>query len=123
MSEKAVTAPPAPSCRQAGQTLYLSGQVGADANWVPVAGTFKDEVRQVFRNVESVLQSEGAFLHEIVHVRTYLADFADFTEFNEVWAEVFPDNPPARATVQAGLHPPFRIEAEVVAHLGQDRQR
>jgi 2-iminobutanoate/2-iminopropanoate deaminase len=112
----AVTPPPAAACKRAGDTLYLSGQVGVNAQWEPVNESFQEEARQVFRNVAQVLQDAGATLEDIVFVRTYLADFADFAAFNVVWREVFPVDPPARATVQAGLHPPFRVESEVTAY-------
>lgn len=118
MSDETVTAPPAAPYRWAGDTLYLSGQVGVDANWVPMNESFKDEARQVFRNIRSLLKEAGGGLENIMFIRTYLADFNDFAEFNEVWSEVFPGNPPARATVQAGLHPPFRVESETIAYFG-----
>lgn len=114
-----VSAPPASPYRWAGETLYLSGQVGVDAGWSPVTGTFGDEARQVFCNITDLLQQAGASLGDVAFVRTYLADFSDFEEFNEIWAEFFPAQPPARVTVQAGLHPPFRIESEVIAHRGR----
>lgn len=115
-----VTAPPAAPFRWAGETLHLSGQVGVDSQWVPVNDSFKSEARQVFQNIGNVLKEAGLGLENIVFVRTYLADFADFKEFNEIWMEVFPDNPPARVTIQAGLHPPFRVESEVIAQLPTD---
>lgn len=118
MSENhAVIAPPAAPYKRAGDALYLSGQVGVNADWEPINGTFEDEARQVFRNVNQVLQDAGASLNDVVFVRTYLADFADFAAFNQVWLEVFQASPPARATVQAGLHPPFRLESEIVAYM------
>ena len=46
----------------------------------------------------------------------YLADMADWAAYNEVFRELFPTDPPTRATVAvAGLVPPFRIEVEVIA--------
>lgn len=123
MEKNAVTAPPAAAYRQAGNTLYLSGQVGVTADWVPVNDTFRNEAHQVFTNITAVLSDAGATLNEVMFVRTYLVDFTDFDEFNQVWAEFFPKNPPARVTIQAGLHPPFRIEAEVVAFTGTERQQ
>lgn len=117
MSDEAVTAPPAAPYRQVGDLLFLSGQVGVDNNWVPVNSSFRAEAEQVFRNLQNLLEDASASLDDVAFVRTYLADLNDFEEFNRVWSQFFPDAPPARVTIQAGLHPPFRIEAEVVAHL------
>jgi 2-iminobutanoate/2-iminopropanoate deaminase len=119
MPDKAVTAPPAAPYRWAGDTLYLSGQVGVDADWVPMNETFKNEARQVFHNIKTLVEEAGGTLDDVAFVRTYLSDFNDFAVFNEVWSEVFPHNPPARATIQAGLHPPFRLESEAIANVPQ----
>ncbi|TWS20876.1 RidA family protein [Tsukamurella asaccharolytica] len=114
-NDEAVTPPPAPAYRRINDLVLLSGQVGVDALWRVVGPDFEDEARQVFRNIATTLAEVDCTLADAVFVRTYLSDFAYFAAFNDVWRAVFGDSPPARTTVQAGLHPPFRIECEVVA--------
>ncbi|MFD2470332.1 RidA family protein [Amycolatopsis silviterrae] len=114
----AVTPPPAPAFRRQGDLLLLSGQVGVDEHWRPVAGTFPDEARAAFANVRRVLAEAGALPDRILKVTAYLADLGDFAGYNEVWLEEFPGQRPARTTIGAALVPPFRVELDVVAWLG-----
>lgn len=115
MDKDAVTAPPAAPFRSAGGLVFVSGQVGVDADWVPVNETFRVEADQAFRNAIAVLERAGVGPSDILFVRTYLLDFGHFGDYNEAWTAVFPTDPPARTTVAAGLHSPFRIEIEMVA--------
>lgn len=115
--DQAVTPPPAAPFTTDGHLVFVSGQVGADSQWRPVGGSVAGEIRQTLQNLSATLHSAGCGLQDVLHVRTYLADMEDFASFNEVWGEFFPTNPPARTTVQAGLHPPFRVECEAVAAI------
>ncbi len=121
MTDSPVTPPPAPPYHVAGDLVLLSGQVGVDEDWQPVAGTFQDEVRAMFRNVRLHLAAAGGRPEHIVKVTAYLSDLADFDAYNEVWVEEFPRDRPARTTIGAALHPPFRVEVDVVAWLGPAR--
>jgi 2-iminobutanoate/2-iminopropanoate deaminase len=118
MSQDAVTPPPAPAFRRQGDLLLLSGQVGVDASWRPVTGPFPDEVRAAFANVRRALAEAGARPEQILKVTAYLTDLEDFSGYNEVWIEEFPGRRPARTTIGAQLVPPFRVELDVVAWLG-----
>jgi 2-iminobutanoate/2-iminopropanoate deaminase len=120
---EALTPPPAPAFRVGGDLLLLSGQVGVTADWQPVQGSFQDEARAAFANVRRALNSAGAHPGHIIKVTAYLADFSDFVAYNEVWSEEFPNDPPARTTVGAALHPPFRVELDVTAWLGTSSSR
>ncbi|WP_372671806.1 RidA family protein [Amycolatopsis kentuckyensis] len=113
-----VTPPPAPAFRRQGNLVLLSGQVGVDENWRPVIGTFQDEARAAFANVRRVLADAGARPDRILKITAYLADLDDWTAYNEVWTEEFPDRRPARTTIGARLVTPFRVELDVVAWLG-----
>lgn len=117
MSHDAVTPPPAPTFIRQGDLLLLSGQVGVDASWRPVAGAFQDEVRAAFANVRRVLAEAGARPEQILKVTAYLADLGDFSGYNEVWIQEFPERRPARTTIGAQLVSPFRVELDVVASL------
>lgn len=110
-----VPPPPAASYKTDGHFIFTSGQVGVDAQWRPIDGPVAEEIRQTLRNLWTTLRSAGCDLKDVLHVRTYLSDMDDFEEFNNVWSEFFPEDPPARTTIQAGLHPPFKVECEAVA--------
>jgi 2-iminobutanoate/2-iminopropanoate deaminase len=118
MSTDPVTPPPAPAFRRQGDLLLLSGQVGVDENWRPVIGSFADETRAAFANVRRVLAEAGARPDQVLKVTAYLADLEDWAGYNEVWLEEFPGRRPARTTIGARLVPPFRVELDVVAWLG-----
>ncbi|MGW5714997.1 RidA family protein [Amycolatopsis sp. NPDC003865] len=118
MSRDPVIPPPAPAFRRQGDLLLLSGQVGVDDSWRPVAGPFPDEARAAFANVRRVLAEAGARPDQILKVTAYLADLGDFAAYNEVWTAEFPGRRPARTTIGAPLVPPFRVELDVVAWLG-----
>ena len=117
MAPDAVTPPPAPSHRRPGNLLLLSGQVGVDENGRPVGDSFQDEVRAAFRNVRRVLDEAGAGPQQILKVTAYLADLSHFDAYNDVWLTEFPGERPARTTIGASLHPPFRVELDVTAWL------
>ncbi len=84
-----------------GNTLYLSGSTGGDpATGQLVPGGFEPEMRQIMSNVQTVLESAGMTLADVVSVTAYLADMADYARFNEIYREHFTATPlPARSTV------------------------
>lgn len=102
---------------EANGLVFLAGQVGEDHATGEVApGGIEAETRMMFANVGHCLEAVGLGLADVVKTTVYLVDMADWAAYNEVFAEVFPVDPPARATVAVnGLVPPFRIEVEVIA--------
>jgi 2-iminobutanoate/2-iminopropanoate deaminase len=102
---------------KAGNMIFCSGQIPID----PVTGEFvssdvAEQTRQVLKNLNAVLEAAGASLSGVVKTTVFLADMNDFTAMNEVYAEFFSDNKPARATVQAARLPrDARVEIECVA--------
>lgn len=101
----------------AGDTLYLSGQLGRDpATAKLVPGGIDAETRQALKNLREVLRAAGMDYQDVVSVTAFIADFADFPTFNEAYREVFANDPPARATVQvAGLNLGARVEIQMIA--------
>jgi 2-iminobutanoate/2-iminopropanoate deaminase len=97
--------------------VFLAGQVGEDPATEDVAtGGIEAETRAMFANVERCLKAVGLGLGDIVKSTVYLVDIADWAAYNQVFREVFPVDPPTRATVAVvGLVPPYRIEVEVIA--------
>ncbi len=81
-------------------------------------GGIAAQTRQVLSNIQGVLEAAGSGLSQVVKTTVFLADINDFAEFNAVYAEYFPQDPPARTTVGAGGLPVGAlIEMEAVALL------
>lgn len=102
---------------KAGGMIFCSGQIPID----PATGAFvSDDVagqtRQVLVNLSAVLDAAGSGLDKVVKTTVFLADMADFAAMNEVYAEFFSENKPARATVQAARLPKdAKVEIECIA--------
>ena len=101
----------------AGDTLYLSGQLGRDPKTAAlVPGGIAAETRQALTNLGEVLRAAGMDYGDVVSVTAFITDFADFPAFNEAYREVFATDPPARATVQvAALNIGARVEIQMIA--------
>ncbi|MEU7745864.1 RidA family protein [Nonomuraea sp. NPDC049158] len=103
---------------QPAKTIYIGGQNGVDADGKVVGPTVGEQARQVFRNLTTILESEGASLANIVHWRIAVVDGHTFDEgvaaFQEFWNRA--DPPPAITVhVVAGLGPGFLVEIDAVA--------
>lgn len=102
-----------------GDLLFVSGQGGIDPATGQLAGeAFGEQARQAFRNLDAVLQAGGSSLDLVVNTTVLLTDFANFAELNEVFAEFFPADPPARMTMQVVLPGTVRISIGCVAAIG-----
>ncbi|RRR99202.1 RidA family protein [Glycomyces terrestris] len=103
---------------QPAKTIYIGGQNGVDSEGKLVGPTVGEQSLQAFRNLATILESEGASLADIVHWRIAVADGHSFDEgvaaFQEVWNRA--DPPPAITVhVVAGLGPGFLVEIDAVA--------
>ena len=100
----------------AGTTLYLAGTIGEDAANNIVPGGIEAETRQALDNIGDVLKAAGMGFQDVTSVTVYITSFNDFAKFNEIYRQVFPTNPPARATVQvAGLINGAKVEIQMIA--------
>jgi 2-iminobutanoate/2-iminopropanoate deaminase len=101
----------------AGGFVFVSGQIPIDpttGEFVP--GGVAEQTEQVLRNLASILSAAGSTIMDVVKTTVFLADMGDFAAMNEVYGRYFPEDPPARATVQAARLPrDARVEIEVVA--------
>jgi len=97
--------------------VFTAGQVGLDpATMELVEGGIAAQTRQVLTNLKHVLESADSGLKFVVKTTVFLQDMADFAIMNTVYSEFFPENPPARSTVQvAGLPKGALVEMECVA--------
>lgn len=103
---------------RAGDLLFVSGQIPLD----PATGAFPGEdiatqTRQSLRNLQAILEAAGYSCADVVKTTVLLADMADFAAMNQVYAEFFPENPPARAAFAVKTLPKnARVEIEAIAH-------
>lgn len=110
-TREVVTGPDVPSgigpyspAVRAGDFLFVSGQPGVDPETArPVGPSFGEQARQVFRNLDSVLRAGHSRPELVVNTTVLVADASDFGELNELYAEFFPSQPPARMTMQVPL--------------------
>jgi 2-iminobutanoate/2-iminopropanoate deaminase len=98
--------------------VFVSGQGPADPASGVVPDGFDAQVRQTLRNVQTILKGVGADLNNVVKVNTYLSDVTRFGEYNEIYKEFFPSEPPARTTVGSQLVG-IQVEIDCVAALPQ----
>ncbi|MCW2912695.1 MAG: Endoribonuclease family protein [Actinomycetia bacterium] len=113
-------APPAgcysPAIR-AGDLVFISGQGPLDpATGRVVPGTVAEQTTLTLTNLAAIAEAAGGSLSDAVKITVYLADIADFAEFNTAYAAVMPSPPPARTTVAAGLNG-ILVEIDAILHL------
>ena len=102
---------------KAGNMLFVSGQVP----FVPetmeiVEGDVKAQTAQSLKNVQAILAEAGLDFSHVVKSTVFIKDMNEFAAINEVYAEYFGENKPARACVEvARLPKDVRVEIEVIA--------
>ncbi len=106
---------------EAGGFVFLSGQIPLDpATGQMVDGDVSAQTERVMENLEAVLAAAGCSFADVVRTGIFLTDLGDFAKVNEVYARRFPENPPARATVQvAALPRGAKVEIDLVALKGR----
>lgn len=99
---------------------YLSGQIPLDpATSQLVEGPIAVQTQRVLENLKAVLTACGSSLEDVVKTTVFLKDMADFPAMNEVYAQYFQANPPARSTVQAAKLPrDVQVEIDCIAIVG-----
>src|SRR3990172_7026196 len=102
-----------------GELLFTSGQIGLDpASGKLVAGGVVAEARQALENISTLVASGGSSLDKVLKTTLFLKDIGDFAAVNEVYAQYFGVEPPARSTIQvAALPAGALVEIEVVAYI------
>ena len=113
-------APYSPGFRS-GSLVCTAGMLSMDgAGNVVGAGDVRAQTRQVLENIRDVLEAAGGSTEDIVYNMIFLADLGDYQAMNEVYGSYFPENPPARACVQAGLvKPEFLVEIAATAVIDE----
>ena len=104
---------------RAGSYLYTAGQIAID----PASGKLVDDeialqTRQALSNLHAVLEAAGGSLQDVVKTTVFLQDMGEFQAMNMVYAQFFPQDPPARSAVEVAALPlGARVEIEAVAYL------
>jgi 2-iminobutanoate/2-iminopropanoate deaminase len=105
---------------KAGGFLFLSGAIALE----PVTGEMcqggvAEETELVMQNITALLAASGLGFGDVVKTVIYLASMADFATVNAIYGRHFPENPPARVTVEVqGLPRGALVEIEVTACCG-----
>jgi len=114
------TYPYSPGTR-GGNIVFTAGQVAWDntGNLIGI-NDVRAQTIQTLANVVAVLKEGGAELSDVVKCNVYLKDMKDFQIMNEEFAKLFPDNPPARTTVQTPMaEHEMLVEIEAIAYIGE----
>jgi 2-iminobutanoate/2-iminopropanoate deaminase len=102
---------------RAGMFIFASGSLGVDAaSGEFVSESVEGQTHQALENLRVVLESAGSSLARVVKTTVFLRDMKDFGRMNGVYAEFFPEDPPARSAVQvAALPKDAAVEIEAIA--------
>jgi enamine deaminase RidA (YjgF/YER057c/UK114 family) len=101
-----------------GRWIYVSGQIGADADGNMVGENFAEEADQCFERIRQSLQKAGAEMSDVVKITGYVTSTDDYPDYDVARGKAFAGNPPSSATVQvAGLANAARVEVEAVAFV------
>lgn len=97
--------------------LFTSGQVPlVPESGEVVAADVESQTRQVLENLRAILEEAGTAFEHVIKTTVFIKDMDAFGQINEVYAEYFTENPPARSTVEvARLPKDVQVEIEVIA--------
>ena len=103
----------------AGAFVFVSGQIAIDPKTGNFeAGDIRAQTRRALENVRGIVEAAGSSMDHVVKTTVYLADMKEFSAMNEVYAEFFSTQPPARATVQAASLPrDARVEIDAIVSV------
>lgn len=125
MTRQIITTPNAPAAIgtysqavRAGDTVYLSGQIGLDPASMDLVAGIEAQIHRVFANLHAVADAAGGSLADVVKLNVFLTDLGHFAKVNEIMAQYFQQPYPARAAVGvASLPRGALVEADAVMVL------
>lgn len=102
---------------KADKTLYISGQIPLIPSSMELVTTgVEDEAHQVLKNIQAILKNAGYGFNDVVKASIFLSDMSNFGIVNEVYAQYFIDNQPARECVAVKTLPKnVNVEISVIA--------
>ena len=100
-----------------GKLLFVSGQIPLEPeSGEMIDGGIKPQTERVLKSLKAIVEQAGGRMEDVVKTTVYLTDLSLFTEMNEVYAQFFSQNRPARATVQvAALPKGALVEIDAIA--------
>lgn len=103
----------------AGNLVFTAGQVAIDPRTnQALEGGIQDQTRLVLQNLQAILHAAGSDFGKVLKTTVFLKNMNDFPAMNAVYAEFFPENPPARSTVEVGRLPKdVLVEIECIAEV------
>lgn len=103
----------------AGGCLYTAMQIGLDPDSGDLVGaTAAEQIRQCLQNIGAVVAAAGCVMNDVVKTTVYLTDLGEFLAVNDVYAEFFGDEPPARGVIEAAALPKGALVAvEAIATI------
>ena len=113
--------PYSPATR-AGGFVFVSGQASTDEEGNLLLDTFENEMRRTIANLQRILGAAGLSLKDVVQVRGYVADPADWDQYNRIYREYFTQPYPARTTIVKCLGR-VKVEIDCVAYAGEKSPR
>lgn len=84
----------------AGNFIFISGTPGFNKTAGKLSDSFEEQTMQSFMNIKTILEELGSSMNKIVKTTVFMVSGNDFSILNKVYAEVFPENAPARSTPQ-----------------------
>ena len=104
---------------RAGDFVFLTGQVPMQNNAIMTHGDIEDQTRAVLEDITETLKLAGCDRGDVVKSMVWLTSRDDFPGFNAVYAEYFPQSPPARSAIVNDLLVDAKVEIEVIAYKPQ----
>ena len=104
---------------RAGDFVFLTGQVPMQNNAIMTHGDIEDQTRAVLDDITETLKLAGCDRGDVVKSMVWLTSRDDFPGFNAVYAEYFPESPPARSAIVNDLLVDAKVEIEVIAYKPQ----
>jgi len=101
---------------RAGDFVFLTGQVPMQNGAVMTHGSIEDQTRAVLDDITATLAMAGCDRNDVVKSMVWLTSREDFPGFNAVYAEYFPEQPPARSAIVNELLVDVKVEIEVIAY-------
>lgn len=101
-----------------GDLIFTAGVTANDpiTQELIAPGDIVGQTRQIMKNMEQILLASGSDMSHVFKTLVFVSDIDQFNIFNEVYKEYFPENPPARSTMQVGkFNNGMVIEIEAIA--------
>ncbi len=101
-----------------GEIIFIAGQIPLNPKTGEIVGggDIQGQTRQVMSNIQAILAEAGISWEAVVKTSVFLSDLTNFVPMNQIYAEYFSENPPARACVEVSRLPKdVLVEIECIA--------